>query len=55
MASSNNLCSGQNGTFSTEKRFADFFQSIGTSKVYQASLITDFQYNIITISEGNSK
>ncbi len=54
-AASKNLCSGKNGTFSNEKRFGEFFQSIGTRALYSQDLLTDFKYTIMVTSEWNSK
>ncbi len=54
-ASSKNLCSGKNGTFSAENRFGDFLQSIGTRTAYSQDLLTDFRYTIMVTSEWNSK
>jgi hypothetical protein len=54
-AASKNLCNGAQGTFSNERRFTEFFQSIGSRKVYSANLLVDFQYTIMVTSEGNSR
>lgn len=54
-ASGKNLCSGKTGTFSNEKRFGEFFQSISTRTLYSQDLLTDFKYTIMVTSEWNSK
>jgi hypothetical protein len=55
IASQKNLCNGANGTFSTERRFVEFFQGIGASRYLYGGLITDFNYNVMVVAWGNSK
>lgn len=54
-ASSNNKCTGTNGTFSNENRFFSLLDRIDTQVAITPNLFDDFQYSILLTAEGNSR
>ncbi len=54
-ASTRNQCNGTNGSFSNEKRFLSLLDRIDAQNPVFPSLMTDFQYNILLVANGDAR